>query len=185
MSIFVALVMRLRTLSKLVSVHSSLLSSRALLSSCAVPRTMSTSSQSSAISTQSTSYADVHMFPMFDDNYGFILVDKKSSKSAVVDPGEGAAVKAALDELDINLDYILLTHKHNDHVGGVEYLKTQYPEATVIGTKHEEVPTLDKPVGDGDSFKVGELPINVRPSLAAPADKYELMLTSLLYDGHV
>jgi hypothetical protein len=36
--------------------------------------------------------ADVHLVPMFSDNYGLILVDRVTKKSAFIDPGEPGPV---------------------------------------------------------------------------------------------
>jgi beta-lactamase superfamily II metal-dependent hydrolase len=154
-------VMRFKTtLSKLVSLHSSLLYSRNLLHCSA--RTMASAQLSSTvISTQSNAFAKVHLVPMFDDNYGFLLVDRATNTLACVDPGDGQAIRVALDELNLDLNFILVTHKHADHVGGVLDLKRTYPNAVVVGTKYETLPTVDTPVGEGDAFTVGSLPVQV------------------------
>lgn len=54
----------------------------------------------------------------------------------VIDPGpavSSSALLAALDELGVKrLDYILLTHIHIDHAGGVRALSDAFPEAPVV-----------------------------------------------------
>lgn len=47
-------------------------------------------------------------------------------------------VKTALEELGTHrtLDYILLSHTHYDHVGGLSYLKEQWPNAVVQGSSY-------------------------------------------------
>ena len=48
----------------------------------------------------------------------YILTDKKSRESAVIDPGDfNEALKNAVK--DLNIKYILLTHGHFDHILGV------------------------------------------------------------------
>ncbi|KAJ1442653.1 putative hydroxyacylglutathione hydrolase, partial [Ochromonadaceae sp. CCMP2298] len=111
-------------------------------------------------STVSHSFADVHLVPMFDDNYGFIIKDKLGV-TACVDPGDGAQMQRALEELGGGLDMILCTHKHMDHVGGNAALKQAFPDARVVGTRYERVPCLDQPVGEGDSFAMGALRVHV------------------------
>ena len=76
--------------------------------------------------------ANVHLFNMFDDNYGYILQDRVTGKTAVIDPGEPEPVYKKCQELNINLDMILATHKHADHVGGVEYLVRKFPNIEII-----------------------------------------------------
>lgn len=88
-------------------------------------------------------FCDVYIVPMFTDNYGYILVDKASGKTACVDPGEPSSIIRALPiiktfskETDIQpqVDYILCTHKHSDHVGGNLRLKEEYRNMQIIGT---------------------------------------------------
>ncbi|MDU2115386.1 MAG: hydroxyacylglutathione hydrolase [Peptoniphilus lacydonensis] len=64
----------------------------------------------------------INYIKAFDDNY--IWTIEKDDKIIVVDPGEASPVINYLK--DKNLDYILLTHKHSDHVGGVAELKNKY-----------------------------------------------------------
>ena len=90
----------------------------------------------------------INYIKAFNDNY--IWAMEKNGKVLVVDPGDADPV---IDYLkDKNLDYILLTHKHMDHVGGVKKLKDKYG-AKVYGpleTKEDNDITLK----DGDEFEV-------------------------------
>jgi hydroxyacylglutathione hydrolase len=56
----------------------------------------------------------------------------KSGKTICVDPGDGKVVEKFLDEKSLNLDFIIITHKHFDHVGGVKYLKKKYDCEVII-----------------------------------------------------
>ncbi len=63
-----------------------------------------------------------------------------SDRGVIVDPGEEAPrLLAAIDELGVHLDAILLTHTHFDHVGAVA------PVARATGAE-VWVPELEKPV---------------------------------------
>jgi len=63
-----------------------------------------------------------------------------SDRALIVDPGEEAPrLLAAIDELGVQLDAILLTHTHFDHVGAVA------PVAKATGAE-VWVPELEKPV---------------------------------------
>lgn len=75
------------------------------------------------------------------------LINLKAGSAPVnilIDPGPSSeipSVACALDELNIsNLDWILLTHIHIDHAGGVGLLVKRYPSAKVLvhhrGTRH-------------------------------------------------
>ena len=90
----------------------------------------------------------INYIKAFNDNY--IWTIEKDDKVLVVDPGDAGPV---IDYLrDKKLDYILLTHKHMDHVGGVKELKNKYG-AKVYGpleTKEYNDITLK----DGDEFEL-------------------------------
>ena len=63
-----------------------------------------------------------------------------SDRALIIDPGEEAPkLLAAIEELGVQLDAILLTHTHFDHVGAVA------PVATATGAE-VWVPEIEKPV---------------------------------------
>lgn len=75
-------------------------------------------------------------------DYGFIawlLVDKKNDVNILVEIGPAAAVdivKETIDYLGIErIDYILLTHIHLDHAGGLGHILKYYPDAMVYASK--------------------------------------------------
>jgi hydroxyacylglutathione hydrolase len=106
--------------------------------------------------------ADVHLVPMFTDNYGYLVVDPGSNRAFTVDPGDGQAIYEATKALGLTLTTVLCTHKHADHVGGNQYLKSQIPELEIIGTKYEEIPGVTKQVGDGEEFTLFDNALHVR-----------------------
>lgn len=105
--------------------------------------------------------ADVHLVPMFSDNYGLILVDRASNKAAFIDPGDPSPVIKVAKELGVKVELALITHKHNDHVGGNQAVKESFPEINIVGTGYEEIPHVMKKVQEGDSFVMGSLKIEV------------------------
>ncbi len=64
--------------------------------------------------------------PALSDNYIYFIIDRSAQKAAVVDPSEAAPVIKFLQENNLSLDKIILTHHHHDHVGGVVTLQQQY-----------------------------------------------------------
>ena len=61
--------------------------------------------------------------PAYADNY--IWVIQSGSDISVIDPGDASPVKELINNNNLNLVDILLTHHHFDHVGGTLELKEQ------------------------------------------------------------
>ncbi|WP_266167967.1 hydroxyacylglutathione hydrolase [Dyella subtropica] len=93
--------------------------------------------------------------PALADNYIWLLHDDDGN-AIVVDPGEAAPVEAALSERKLRLRAILLTHHHNDHIGGVGALLARHP-AAVYAPRDERIDYVAQRVGDGDEVSIDGL----------------------------
>lgn len=58
--------------------------------------------------------------PAFADNYIWLLHNQVHA--IVIDPGDATVVESKLQQLNLELAAILVTHHHADHIGGVEKL---------------------------------------------------------------
>jgi len=85
------------------------------------------------------------------DNYIWALCSH--NLCAVVDPGEASPVEQFLATSDLQLAAILLTHRHNDHLGGVASL-TAKRTIPVYGPLSAEMPQVSRPVADGMKFNI-------------------------------
>ena len=75
--------------------------------------------------------------PAFTDNYIWLL--HSGHHAIVVDPGDAQPVLSALQQYGLQLDAILVTHHHADHVGGVDVLR-EATGARVWGPARERIP---------------------------------------------
>ena len=89
--------------------------------------------------------------PAFSDNYLWLLHDAR--QAIVVDPGQAEPVLQALEERGLQLQAILVTHHHADHVGGVDALR-QATGAPVYGPARERIPAPFHPLSQGGRVDV-------------------------------
>lgn len=69
----------------------------------------------------------------------YIVADEQQKEAMVIDPGgEVDKICDMLDTLNVNLKYILLTHCHGDHIGGVEELQKAKGGKVLIHRDDEE-----------------------------------------------
>ncbi len=116
--------------------------------------------------------------PALADNYIWLLADEEGN-AAIVDPGVAGPVQTALQNANLRLQTILLTHHHPDHIGGVEALRAQW-DCAVIGPADHRMPPLDRVVGEGDRvqalpggplFEVLEVPGHTSSHIAYHGDQ--------------
>ena len=93
----------------------------------------------------------LHLVPLpaLADNYIWLLHD--GADALVVDPGDADVVRAALAQRQLTLRGILLTHHHNDHIGGVAGLLADHP-VPVYAPDDERIRVTTHAVHDGDTI---------------------------------
>jgi hydroxyacylglutathione hydrolase len=98
--------------------------------------------------------------PAFADNYIWALVDS-DGRAIVVDPGDAAPVLAAAAQQNWAPHTILLTHHHDDHVGGVATLQARYPGLEVVAPADPRIAHATRRVGEGEQIQALGLGIDV------------------------
>ena len=98
----------------------------------------------------------IEIIPCLSDNYAYLIRDEKTNKNILVDAPEYGPIETYLDKKALSLDAILITHHHNDHIDGINYLKIKY-SPKVIGAKRDKhrLPPLDIEVEEGKELKIG------------------------------
>ncbi|MCL0101751.1 MBL fold metallo-hydrolase [Dehalococcoidia bacterium] len=124
----------------------------------------------------------IHVIPVtsFVENV-YIISDEDSKEGAIVDPGgEADRIIKTVEELGLTIKYILNTHGHVDHVGGVS--RVQEATGAQFGIHHNDVemsqrppagyvanlvpdfvqpPPPDLELKDGDEFMVGGFKLTI------------------------
>ena len=98
----------------------------------------------------------MHLLPLpaFDDNYIWTWRDD-AGHALIVDPGQAAPVLAAAADGLLPVG-ILLTHHHNDHIGGVAELRERWPDLPVFAPVDDRIAIASARVGEGDPVRIGD-----------------------------
>ena len=96
-------------------------------------------------------------------NDNVIWLWKKNKSVVVVDPAVSKPVIKFLNDNNLNLEAILQTHHHADHIGGTEALINRWPDVKVIASKKEKnrIPFQNLSVKDGDKLDIFGEEVNI------------------------
>ncbi len=100
---------------------------------------------------------EVACVPVLTDNYVWLLHDKASGDTVVIDPAVADPVLAVAAERGWKISQIWNTHWHGDHIGGNAAIKAA-TGCTVTGPAAEQakIDTLDMMVNEGDTARIGD-----------------------------
>lgn len=132
----------------------------------------------------------------------YIVVDGKTNRAMVIDPGGSTEdLISFIEKNKLNIEYIVLTHGHADHIGGVielnnnlkvpimahidevDLLKDKDKNlSSQMGTKTVEVePTIL--LNDGDKFSLGTLEVKVIHTPGHTEGGMSLLIENNLFSG--
>lgn len=105
---------------------------------------------------------EIAMFPCLSDNYGFLIHDSNSGRTATIDTPDADAIMAAAKARGWTLTEIWNTHHHWDHTGGNLALHEKLG-VNIIGPAHDakRIPGLSQPASDGAVFYFGDHAVHV------------------------
>ena len=112
------------------------------------------------------------------DNNNYLIIDEESKEAALIDcSSESEDIELELKKQGATLKYILLTHGHFDHIGGVnerddqtklliheadnEWIELVNEYLPMVGLPSMLVPNIDGYFKDGDIIKLGSKEIKV------------------------
>ncbi len=99
---------------------------------------------------------EIIQLPVLTDNYIYLFHDTESGCTAVVDPALSEPVLDELKRQNWQLNWILNTHHHADHVGGNLELKAKTGcKVIAANTDKHRIPGFDQGVDEGDVIAIG------------------------------
>jgi glyoxylase-like metal-dependent hydrolase (beta-lactamase superfamily II) len=95
------------------------------------------------------------------DNFSYIIYCQKKRKAAIIDPGfDASKLLAFISSNNLELEYIIATHYHSDHTGGILKIKNSNPLSKIIASDLDGAKLgmeVDIKVTDDYSLKLGEV----------------------------
>lgn len=103
----------------------------------------------------------IDLFPCLTDNYGFLVTDEASGRTAAIDSPDPEIIAARAEARGLKLDYLLNTHWHPDHAGGNAALKARF-DCDIWGPQEaRRTGPVDHILSGGDVFRLGETALDV------------------------
>lgn len=75
---------------------------------------------------------DPTIFPVLNDRLANSYIIADNGEAAIVDPSDPDRVTSIINENDLKVRFIILTHGHFDHITGVDSLVDQFPGSQVL-----------------------------------------------------
>ncbi|MCC7635069.1 hydroxyacylglutathione hydrolase [Stenotrophomonas rhizophila] len=98
--------------------------------------------------------------PAFADNYIWALIAADGA-AIVVDPGDATPVLAAAAQQGWRPHTVLLTHHHDDHIGGVAALQARFAGLQVYAPADPRIPLATHRAAEGERIQALGLEIDV------------------------
>jgi len=100
---------------------------------------------------------EILQVPALNDNYSYLLHDRGTGNTAVIDPGEAKPILDAAKDKGWTITDVWLTHHHADHIGGTGEICAAYDCRVVAAAADAyRIPNIDVEVHEGDLISVGE-----------------------------
>lgn len=97
--------------------------------------------------------------PSLSDNYIWLIINDEDATAIIIDPGSSEPCIDYFEQKAIKPVAILVTHRHWDHVNGIEKLVNEY-NLPVYGPATEYIPCLTSALQVNDRFTLSEFDLD-------------------------
>jgi len=105
----------------------------------------------------------------------YIVGDESSKEGMIIDPGAGGGqILSSVEELGLNIKFIVLTHSHMDHIGALKEVKEatgaeiaihtedapslqRQPTSPLFNPSSQQPPPPDRLLKENDTIDIGDL----------------------------
>jgi len=127
----------------------------------------------------------------------YLVYDEDNKDAFIVDPGyESQNLIDEIKKNELKPQYIILTHGHGDHTGGIDFVKSNFPEIKLVASKLEKkflynrhasqgkggiVADID--VSDEEHLKVGNMDLRFISTPGHTPGGMCILVDSILFSG--
>ena len=126
----------------------------------------------------------IKIIKQLKDNYSYILRSKNNVNVIVIDPSDASKHISYLNDNNLIIESIFLTHHHTDHTSGVLDLINKFPSAKVFSPNKKIVGTTNF-IKNGDLIKtsINEFEVSSTPGHTLDHIILYDKINSLLFSG--
>ncbi|MBQ9891335.1 MAG: MBL fold metallo-hydrolase [Firmicutes bacterium] len=135
-----------------------------------------------------------------NNGYGtnaYLAWDTDTKKAFIVDPGSPLEeVQDAVEMYGLDLQYMIITHGHGDHTGGINFFKENFPDIKMIACRKERKMLLNRDISggkggykadlevvDGDTVMVGDLLLKFIECPGHTVGGMSILVDKVLFSG--
>lgn len=88
----------------------------------------------------------------------YLVYDENTKDAVIVDPAAPSeTLRNFIQQNGLNLHYLILTHGHGDHTGGIDYFKAEFPGVKLVASGLERKFLYDRDASEGKGGIVADI----------------------------
>ena len=123
------------------------------------------------------------LYDLESSTYTYLVADERTRKAVLIDPVREQVKRdlGQVDELQLELTYVIDTHTHADHVTGTGLLRIR-TGAQIVGGR-TAASCADLHVGEGDVLTIGDLHVRALATPGHTDDSFSFFVQDRLFTG--